>query len=74
MFKNILVAVDGTPTSNRGLVTAIALAKEQNATLHLLHVIDDTAIFPIFDPIGVPNYVDSMVASLRKTGRKILAC
>lgn len=74
MFKRILVAVDGTPTSNRGLVTAIALAKEQNATLHVLHVIDDMAIVPMFDTEGyVPHYVDSMFASLREAGRKILS-
>ena len=74
MFKRILVAVDGTPTSNRGLITATALAKEQNATLHVVHVIDDMAIVPMFDPAGyVPDYVDSMVTSLRETGRKILS-
>ena len=74
MFKRILVAVDGTSTSNRGLVAAIALAKEQGATLHVLHVIDDMAIVPMFDTAGyVPGYFDSMVASLRESGRKILS-
>lgn len=74
MFKRILVAVDGTPTANRGLVTALALAKEHNATLHVVHVIDDMVIVPMFDTAGyVPDYVDAMVASLREIGRKILA-
>jgi nucleotide-binding universal stress UspA family protein len=75
MFKRILVAVDGTSTSNRGLVAAIALAKEQDATLHVLHVIDDMAIVPMFvDTAGyAPGYIDSMVASLRESGRKILS-
>lgn len=74
MFKRILVAVDGTPTSNRGLVTAIALAKELNATLHVLHVIDDMAIVPMFDTEGyLPRYVDSMFAGLRKAGRQVLS-
>ena len=74
MFKRILVGVDGTPTSNRGLATAIGLAKEQNATLHVVHVIDDMAIMPMFDTAGyVPAYYDAMLASLRETGRKILS-
>jgi nucleotide-binding universal stress UspA family protein len=74
MFKRILVAVDGTPTSNRGLATAIVLAKEQKATLHVVHVIDDMAIVPMFDTAGyAPDYLDAMLASLRETGRKILS-
>jgi nucleotide-binding universal stress UspA family protein len=74
MFKRILVAVDGTPIANRGLVTALALAKEQRATLHVVHVTDERAIVPTFDMAGyVPDYVDAMVASLRETGRRILA-
>ncbi|MGZ8255864.1 MAG: universal stress protein, partial [Burkholderiaceae bacterium] len=73
MFKRILVAVDGTPTSNRALATALALGKDQDASLHVLHVVDDTAIVPMFDPVGyVPDYVDSMIESLREGGRKIL--
>ncbi|MDH3476063.1 MAG: universal stress protein [Rhodospirillales bacterium] len=39
MFKNILVAVDGSATSIQGLNTAIELAKPFGATLHLLHVV-----------------------------------
>ena len=71
-FKRILVAVDGTTTSRRALQAAIGLAKEQGAALRVLHVIDDRAA-PIFDPIGMPDYVNIMLAALRKSGRKILA-
>lgn len=74
MFKRILVAVDGTPTSNRGLATAIGLAKEQNATLHVLHVVGATTAVPMIEgSIYVPDYVGAMLADLRETGRKILA-
>ena len=41
MFSNILVAIDGSETSIRGLETAIALAKPLGAKLHLLHVVRD---------------------------------
>lgn len=74
MFRRILVAVDGTPTSKRGLVTAIALAREQNSELHVLHVIDDTAIVPIFDASGYAgDYFGTIVAGLREAGQKILS-
>lgn len=39
MFSNILVAIDGSATSIRGLETAIGLAKPFGAKLHLLHVV-----------------------------------
>ena len=35
MFKRILVAVDGSPTANQGLKTALALAADQRATMLL---------------------------------------
>ena len=41
MFSNILVAIDGSETSVRGLETAIELAKQFGAKLHLLHVVRD---------------------------------
>ena len=41
MFKQILVAVDGSPTGNRGLKAAIELASSQAATLTVIHIVDD---------------------------------
>lgn len=40
MYRHILVAVDGSPTSDRALTEALALAREQRAVLRLVHVID----------------------------------
>jgi len=42
MYKHILVAVDGSDTSNLALQEAMKLAKEQQAALRLIHVIDET--------------------------------
>jgi nucleotide-binding universal stress UspA family protein len=69
MFKNILVAVDGSATSQRGLKTAIALATEQNAQLHILHVVDErnSVIYP-----EMGYYLDELLASLRSGGKAIL--
>ena len=40
MYKRILVPVDGSATSNRGLDEAIRLAKLTGARLRLVHVVD----------------------------------
>jgi nucleotide-binding universal stress UspA family protein len=40
MYRKILVAVDGSDTSNLGLREAVQLANETNAVLHLVHVVD----------------------------------
>jgi len=39
-YKRILVPIDGSPTSNRGLREAIGFAKAQKARLQLVHVVD----------------------------------
>jgi len=41
MYQNILVPVDGSPTSDRALQEALKLAKQQNAQLALIHVLED---------------------------------
>ena len=43
MFQQVLVAVDGSPTGNRGLKAAIGLAADQKASLAIVHVVDDMA-------------------------------
>ena len=43
MYKRILVAVDGSSTSNRGLLVALQLAREMNASVRLVHVSDELA-------------------------------
>src|SRR5690349_14506537 len=42
MYKRILVAIDGSATSDLALREAIALAKQQNAMLRLVHIVDVT--------------------------------
>lgn len=41
MYKKILVPIDGSPASNLGLEEAIKLAKDQNAALRILHVLNE---------------------------------
>jgi nucleotide-binding universal stress UspA family protein len=75
MFKQVLVATDGSSTSTRGLKAAIGLASDQRAALTVLHVIDNVASVAYVGDMGyIPaDYVDTLLADLRGNGRKILA-
>ena len=41
MFKRILVAVDGSDTSNKALLAALQLARDRNSKLRLVHAMDE---------------------------------
>jgi nucleotide-binding universal stress UspA family protein len=75
MFRRILVPIDGSPTSNKGLEEAMALARNQSGRLCLLHVVDESMVTRGFDgTMYVPaNYVDEFLKALREEGRKLLA-
>ena len=74
MFKRILVAVDGSPASNAGLKSAIALAADQKATLFVLHVINDPAMTIAFEGEYIPaDYAENLRKSWQENGRKVLA-
>jgi nucleotide-binding universal stress UspA family protein len=45
MFKQILVPVDGSDTSNKALVTALQMAREAGARVCLVHAIDELALY-----------------------------
>jgi nucleotide-binding universal stress UspA family protein len=47
MFKHVLVAIDISPASIRGLNTAIAFASDQHADLHVMHIFEDNAVPPV---------------------------
>jgi nucleotide-binding universal stress UspA family protein len=44
MYERILVPVDGSEISNRGLQEAIKLSKVLGAHLRLVHIVDDSAL------------------------------
>jgi nucleotide-binding universal stress UspA family protein len=69
-YRRILVAVDGSPTSMKGLREAIRLAKDGRAQLLLLHVVNELPAFASLD--GFVPGVD-LVPALRKGGQRILA-
>ena len=72
MFKNILVPIDGSRTSGLGLDEAIKLAKDQDATLYLLHIIDEHVIFQT-GVTGESMYSEGLIEGLREYGKQIIA-
>jgi len=69
MYKKIICPIDGSPTSDCGMVEAIQLAKDQNARLLFLHVTDN--YFPMLDVTGDLNVV-YISEILRNNGKKVI--
>ncbi len=74
MYKRILVAVDGSDTSDLALKTAIRLAKDQKASLRILHVADlSPATLAVADMPGAdPDLLDKIVEAIQAGGQTIL--
>lgn len=68
MFKNILVAVDGSKNSNDALETAIDLVKKFQAKLYLVSVVN-TVNLPM--NVGV-SFAPGLIHDLENDSRKIL--
>ena len=71
MYQRILVPIDGSPTSNRGLQEAMALGKLTGASLRLLHVIDETAF--AMSAGAFTGCAGDLIDLLREGGAAILA-
>lgn len=70
MYQRILVPVDGSPTSERGLQEAIRLALLAHASLRLIHVIDEMSFMLGIDAYGYA--AGELLDLLRKDGTEIL--
>ena len=69
MYKRILVAIDGTPVSQRGLEEAILLARSLGSSLRLVHVVNKT---PWISPGVDQSLLQHLIDDLRGTGECIL--
>ena len=67
MYKRILCPIDGSVTAQLGLDHAIELAKDQQAELIILHVMDNT-VFLIYPPL-----LEGPFDEVRNYGKKILS-
>ena len=68
-YKRILVAVDGSAASHKGLREALRLAGREGARLFVLNVVND---FPAMAGLEGPAAVD-LVPLLREGGKRVLA-
>jgi nucleotide-binding universal stress UspA family protein len=69
MYERILVAVDGSPTSLRGLDEALKVAKAMHARLKIVHVVNELIIAAEYVP---SVYYEPVMISLRDCGAKVL--
>lgn len=70
MYKHILVAIDESDTSDLALREAIYLAKDQNAVLRLVHVVDLT---PVYLTVETPYPYADYQKAMEEGGEKVLA-
>jgi nucleotide-binding universal stress UspA family protein len=68
MYQRILAAVDGSSTSDRALQEAIRLAKDQQAALHIVNVID---LVPLIWDVEFMDS-DAIQRALRQVGRTVI--
>lgn len=69
MINKILVPVDGSSTSMRGLAEAVALVKQVNGTLRILHAVDELLMSDV--PLGT-DYYNEWVEGVRARGQKVI--
>ena len=70
MFRKILVPVDGSASSMQGLDEALALARDGQAQLVLLHVVE--AMPPMGMEMATAETWQAVLDSLRKQGEEVL--
>lgn len=73
MYRRILVAVDGSATSNKAIAAALEMASYSGgrSVVRLVHVLDEMAYFAGLDPYAGQTY--SVIGLMREAGEKILA-
>jgi nucleotide-binding universal stress UspA family protein len=69
-YKSILVPVDGSPTSRKGLDQALKLAQSLGCSLEILHVIDTVTILAYGE---LAAYAPQIASDLQAAGAKIVA-
>lgn len=69
MYSKILVPIDGSETSTRGLNEAIQLAKVHGSALCLMHIVNEFVLDYTYTP---GRYTENLVEVLRQGGQEIL--
>ncbi len=70
MYSRILVPIDGSATSQRGLEEAMALARQLGSALHLLNVVDARLLIAEVSAYAPP---DQLLDDWRAAGGRLVA-
>ncbi|HEY4037625.1 MAG TPA: universal stress protein [Burkholderiaceae bacterium] len=71
MYSRILVATDGSPTSEQAIEQAARLAKDQHAQLRIVHAIEQSRLaFAAAGPVALD--LEGILDALRKSGQAAL--
>jgi nucleotide-binding universal stress UspA family protein len=68
-YKRILVPVDSSGTSSRGMSEAVRLAKAARARVMLLHVLDE---YPALSMPEAGVAAGTMIDAIRETGERVM--
>ena len=73
MYRRILVAIDGSSSSNKAISAALEMASYSGgkSVIALIHVLDEMAYLTGLDPYAGQSY--SVTSLMREAGGKILA-
>ncbi|MDE2304360.1 MAG: universal stress protein [Gammaproteobacteria bacterium] len=70
MYRQILVPIDGSATSNAGLTEAIKIAKALGGKIRIVHIVNEMIVDYAF---GSGLYANTVIDSMRADGQKILS-
>jgi len=70
MYEKILVPIDGSDTSSRGLQEAIGLAKLAGGSIRLIHIVDEMVFTSGID--GSAVIMGDVISSLKEAGQSCL--
>ena len=70
MYKRLLVADDGSPTSTKALVSALQLARESGGQVRLIHSVDE---MPYLSGIDAGTGTLDVLGILREGGQRVLS-
>jgi nucleotide-binding universal stress UspA family protein len=71
MYKRILCPFDGSPASERGLREAIRLARDQQATLRVLHIVEEYLAIQSAGFAGGGLYAGDLLDRMIEDGKQV---
>jgi len=73
MYRRIVVAVDGSQTSDLALEHALGLAKEQRARVRIVHALESLHYLVALAGSPYPFDATELLDSMRREGERVLA-